>query len=733
MELPLATALRAGPRAPAAEVARAIARALAPEEADDLPPPWLQAGPEVSFRRALAAVRRHGGALLADPVGSGKTWVALAVGAALAGERADDAVVTCLVPAALRGQWQEALRRTRVTGVVHSHELASRGVLPCTTGPIVIDESHHLRDPATKRYGVVADWLLDRPALLVSATPVVNRATDLARQLRLVVRDDALAERGLPSLAAIGPEGHPALGALVVARSDVAGIPAEHHRRLLAGAVPAPGAFLAGLDRLRLSTDPGVASIIRTGLLRALASSPAAFAGALTRYRTLLLQAQDAHEAGRVAGRAALRALGGGDATQLVLWALLPAEATDWELALEDAGPIADLAAAARAAADTGAADPRLEELARLLDDGQPTIVFTAFRDTARALRERLPRAAWITGDGAGIGAARAGRAAVLAPFRRAGGPVGREPRVLLATDVAAEGLDLRGVSRVVHFDLPWTDVRLVQRAGRARRLGAEHHTVEVITVAPATAVEARLRLAETLERKRDLAERLVHAPPWRWTAALAELASAASAAVEGIAVLRGAAEGGVLAGLRVEEVGEEVHPVAAWLGWRADHDRRRGWSTAREVVAPRLAALIECPDSGEWVAPPLDPQRLAQIVRDLAGEASRVLRQAAAARLGAVGRTPGAASLRRQVLAAAGAARRARDPVRLARLDAWLAFLSRGHTAGEARLIERLARGTRHGSAPAGSPPGNPGIPAGGGALRIRLTGLVVFHAGGC
>jgi hypothetical protein len=123
----------------------------------------------------------------------------------------------------------------------------------------------------------------------------------------------------------------------------------------------------------------------------------------------------------------------------------------------------------------------------------------------------------------------------------------------------------------------------------------------------------------------------------------------------------------------------------------------------------------------------------VARIVRDLAGEASRVLRQAAAARLGAIGQSPGAASLRRHVLAAAGEARRARDPVRLARLDEWLAFLSRGHTAGEARLIERLARGTRHGTVPAGVPPGIPGIPAGGGALRIRLTGIVVFHAGGC
>jgi hypothetical protein len=716
-------------------VARAIARALAPEEAPDPAPPWLRPGQEVSFRRALASVRRHGGALLADPVGSGKTYVALAVGAAIAGDHPGVDVVTCLVPAALRSQWREALQRTGVAGVVHSHQMASRGRLPSTTGPVVIDESHHFRNPGTRRYAVAADWLVGRPLLLVSATPVVNRAADLARQLHLGVRDDALAASGLPSLAVLGPEGHPALGALVAARSHVAGLPGEVARRLVPGDPPATGVLLAGLDRLRLSSDPGVASLVRTGLLRALASSPAAFAGALDRYRALLLQARDASEAGRVAGRSALRAIGGGDATQLVMWALLPPEASEWELALDDAEPLAALAGEARAAAGPDADDPRLGDVIRLLGDGRPTLVFTTHRDTALALRARLPRAAWITGDRAGVGPVRTGRAAALAPFRRSGGPAGREPRVLLATDVAAEGLDLRGVSRVVHFDLPWTDVRLVQRAGRARRLGAGDGPVEVVTVAPPAALENRLRLGEVLGRKRDLAERLVNCPPWRWAAALAELGSDDTGAVEGVAVVPVRGEAGVLAGLRAEEVGAAGHPVAVWLGWRPDRDRGGGWRTEREVVAPRLAALLGHGDEEDCAAVPALDRPLARIVRDLAGEASRLLRQASAARLGVIARTPGAAALRRRLLAAAAVARRARDPARLATLDAWLAFLSRGHTAGEARLIERLAGRAGCAAALTGPPPGSPAADgtARGGALRVRLTGIVVFRAGGC
>ncbi|MBI3746094.1 MAG: hypothetical protein HY264_06140 [Chloroflexi bacterium] len=42
----------------------------------------------------------------------------------------------------------------------------------------------------------------------------------------------------------------------------------------------------------------------------------------------------------------------------------------------------------------------------------------------------------------------------------------------LLASDVAAEGLNLQRAGRIVHYDLPWTAVRLEQRDGRALRQG---------------------------------------------------------------------------------------------------------------------------------------------------------------------------------------------------------------------------------------------------------------------
>ncbi len=84
---PVLTSLRPGPWVGPADAARALARALLPEEAAVTPPPWLLDGQVGSLRRVVAALRRYRGALLADPLGSGKTYVALAAAVVLATRR----------------------------------------------------------------------------------------------------------------------------------------------------------------------------------------------------------------------------------------------------------------------------------------------------------------------------------------------------------------------------------------------------------------------------------------------------------------------------------------------------------------------------------------------------------------------------------------------------------------------------------------------------------------------
>ncbi len=212
---PWSTALRAGPMAPVASIARAIAASLLPAEAEVTPPAWLWQSQQVHFRRARYAITHHGGALLAPPVGSGKTWIALALARHFNGT----AATAVLAPAPLLTHWRRTALALGVPVEIVSHTRASRGSLPVGVGMVIIDESHHFRNPLTRRYAAVAPWLVGRRALLLSATPVVNRLDDLGAQLRLAVRDDALAPSGIGSLSLLLSSGlgHPALSDLVIA------------------------------------------------------------------------------------------------------------------------------------------------------------------------------------------------------------------------------------------------------------------------------------------------------------------------------------------------------------------------------------------------------------------------------------------------------------------------------------------------------------------------------------
>jgi len=277
VEDPLPTALRPGPWSAPERVARGIAGALAFDRASDPPPPWLRPAQASSFGRVLAAVRRQGGALLADPVGSGKTFVALAAATALDPRRP----ISCLVPATLVEQWRVTAERLGVSLCLGSHEAASRGRLPDGgSGPVLIDEAHRFRHPHTRRYRHVAPWLVGRPVLLITATPVVNRLDDLLHLLLLAVRDDALRADGIASLreCLVRGAGCAALGRVIVEARCVADQPA----RIGTVSVPterenlAAGDGLELLAGLRLSGHPPTAALVRSVLHRAAASSPAA-------------------------------------------------------------------------------------------------------------------------------------------------------------------------------------------------------------------------------------------------------------------------------------------------------------------------------------------------------------------------------------------------------------------------------------------------------------------------
>ncbi|MDH4348198.1 MAG: DEAD/DEAH box helicase [Gemmatimonadota bacterium] len=714
---PLAAALGPGPRADCSAITRGLARSVAPAEAAVTSPHWLRPEQATQHRRAVLAIRRHRGVLLADPAGSGKTWIALATARCLAGETP----VAVVAPAILHAQWSAVSRRTEVAMDFVSHESVSRGRLP--GGPcrfVIIDESHRFRTATTRRYRTLAPWLVGRRGMLLSATPVVNRLDDLTHQLLLLLRDDTLESRGCASLRAALAAGRapPSLGELVLRREGAEGLPAALHREVRTAPSAGLAALLRGVGRLRLSRDRGTAALLRLGLYRALASSPTAFQGALRRHLRLLDHAASALNAGRRVNRAALRTLVGDDPDQLLMWGVLADADGEIDLDPGEAPAVAALLAAAREAGGTSRGSGCLRELRTLLADRAVTVVFTTSRDTLAWLRDQLAGLvpAWVTGDEAGIGATRMPRDTVLRWFGPAATPLPglRTPHLLLATDVAAEGLDLQRAHRVVHFDLPWTDVRLEQRDGRARRIGASARSVEIITFLPHRMLEARIRQLERLRDKRALRSLagLDHRSQWLfgWRAALARWAGAGPA-VAGFTVVH-ATDPGWLVGVALATHDGSAAP--ATLIWFAEDGSD---TDDPEQTVPRFLAAAGAPPS----TADLDWHRL---LPRLARRARRLLGEAAGAGWCRVpGRAIERAVARRLEQLARGAAAR-RDQATLRELESLLDTVRGGLSAGEAFAVERAAR-LRDGNLLSALRE-LPGRPATVGPPRPLITGIV-------
>ena len=76
------------------------------------------------------------------------------------------------------------------------------------------------------------------------------------------------------------------------------------------------------------------------------------------------------------------------------------------------------------------------------------------------------------------------------------------EIRLLVTTDVLAEGLNLQDCSVVLNYDLHWNPVRLIQRFGRIDRIGSEHDRIYGLNFLPETALERELGIEAVLGKR---------------------------------------------------------------------------------------------------------------------------------------------------------------------------------------------------------------------------------------
>ncbi len=115
---------------------------------------------------------------------------------------------------------------------------------------------------------------------------------------------------------------------------------------------------------------------------------------------------------------------------------------------------------------------PLLVELLRREEKGRTLVFVTAQRD-ADKLRKRLAEEGVIAGVLHG-GHSQTDRFAALEDFRDG------KVKVLIATDVAARGLDIPGITLVINTELPSEPKQYVHRIGRTGRAGASGTSIAI-------------------------------------------------------------------------------------------------------------------------------------------------------------------------------------------------------------------------------------------------------------
>ena len=614
-----------------------LIRTLAARYGSDQPPSlesanfqlkWFQ---EDAVRRVVKLLEGPArGALLADAVGLGKTFVALGVihhylYGPTEQRRGKGRPVLILAPASLQKMWERELDKQ---GLRWACEFATLQSLRDDFDPerlegadlIVIDEAHRLRGGGTwyrKALDLLRrgkDYQLKR-VLLLTATPVNTQMDDLVKMLQLMTKNHRAAwapdvadfERYLKQVDKGEADPFPLLDRSLVRRSRKDILEAQEQAKStsvqLSGGVKLPGRETVHIDydygteddeyfatfsrRLRglhlapydldsykLATTgqlteavlpliddsdeslmdnrtefaPGtIAALFAAGLLTRFQSSIVAIKKSLDRLRIVLERCDQAltEQPPRIVDlgdeKTIKRLISDerdgdddslGDLDERWKDALADSEVIDpdvydigkiREAISRDLKTVAELKDMIPAEENDGKIDALIDALTRArketkvgtpgLGEIKQLLIFTQYKDTARYIAARLtkPELADVVGrvelvDG---DTSPERRAELTSYFDPAGtsalddhAAAEKPPRILVSTDVLAEGHNLQLAQAIVNFDLHFNPQVAVQRAGRVDRLNSPHDKVWLVSMLPPDDLEEHMRLLWRLDQR---------------------------------------------------------------------------------------------------------------------------------------------------------------------------------------------------------------------------------------
>ena len=151
--------------------------------------------------------------------------------------------------------------------------------------------------------------------------------------------------------------------------------------------------------------------------------------------------------------------------------------------------------------------DPKWESFCEQFERGGPlkkgkVIIFTESQETADYLAGRLVieverKTLLYTGS-----SDESVRKQVIANFDARAFQPKNDYRILVATEVLAEGVNLHGSNIVVNYDIPWNPTRLIQRVGRVNRVDTQFDTIHTYNFFPTEQSNDQIKLKESAQAK---------------------------------------------------------------------------------------------------------------------------------------------------------------------------------------------------------------------------------------
>lgn len=450
--------------------------------------------------RISSLLTRFGGAILGDEVGLGKSFIAASIAR-------DFANVELIIPAGLAAQWRETAEAFSLQPTFITHDALANDPFVADTNRerlLIVDEAHAFRNRRTQRWAALARRSVASKLLLVTATPICNSIDDLHSLVMLIVADDALRDCGVASIDdAFATRNRASIASIVrelVVRRARDVLPRELHFGALTRSVVRHEVFPApGIDELRfpLVGDGNAAPLLRRLLRRRLESSEAALLESLRRQSRFCERALDSLRRGRtLTKRDYLNAFGDDDSDalqQVLFWDAFTESTTSEVTPHELEAELLRLTNLANAMRQSPCAKRTLL-VALCASIDEPLLIFTG------AIATAFDIAAALRANGQRVAIAASGSSPIIAieEFRR------EAATILIATDLAAEGLNLQRAGVVIHYDIPWNPVKLEQRNGRAHRLGQQRSEIRAIYFVPSGDATRVMHIVAAKNRARN-------------------------------------------------------------------------------------------------------------------------------------------------------------------------------------------------------------------------------------